>query len=351
MRPHGANRSVSKKWIILSAIIVVLAIIRLIIPSVILKKTNKFLATFSPNYSLHINDLRLHIFRGAYSFHGVTGKLKEDEKKFLEIDTVDVSLAWREIFKGKLKTDIEADGVRFLVIKDIKKLKAPKKEEKETAKRKLFPLKIERFDLHDGSLTLEGYEALDEKTHFTINDINGRATNLVPDDKNKLSYFNITAKIVDPDAILKVAGELNMTADPLQWDFDAELRNFHLNLMNPYFKKHMPLSFTKGTLDLYSEVISKEGKMKGYAKPFIRELDVVANKEHFKNAKHFGFELISALGNLILREKKTKSVATKMEFTFDKKFQLNTGKTIKKAIQHGFEQQLSPGIDDQYKLE
>lgn len=350
MSSKRGHKSISKKWIVIAIIFFVLILIRLILPSILLKKTNRLLATFSPNYSMHIDNLRLHILRGAYSFHGITGTLKEDKKQFLEIDTIDVSLAWREIFKGKLKTDIEADGVRFLLIKDIKKLKAPKKEEKETAKKKLFPLKIERFDLHDGSITLEGYEALDEKTHFTINDINGRATNLVADDKNPLSYFNLTAKIVDPDATLKVAGELNMKADPLKWDFDAELRNFHLNLMNPYFKKHMPLSFTKGTLDLYSEVLSEEGKVKGYVKPFIRELDVVANKEHFKNAKHFGFEIISALGNLILREKKTKSVATKMDFTFDKKFQINTGKTVKKAIQHGFEQQLSPGIDDQYKL-
>ncbi len=351
MRPQGAKRSVSKKWIILTIILLLLIMLRLILPGVILKKTNKILAAFSPNYSLHIDDLRLHIFRGAYSFHGITGLMKEDQKKFLEVDTIDVSLAWRDLFKGQMNTDIVADGARFLLIKDIKKLKIPKKEEKETARSKLFPLKIERFDLHDGSITLEGYEALDEKTHFTINDINGRMTNLVPDDKNALSYFNLTAKIVDPDATLKVAGSLNSKASPLKWDFDAEMRNFHLNLMNPYFKKHMPLSFTKGTLDLYSEVISEDGKMKGYVKPFIRELDVVANKEHFKNAKHFGFELISALGNLILREKKTKSVATKMDFTFDKKFKLNTGKTLSKAIQHGFEQQLSPGIEDQYKLE
>lgn len=340
-----------KKFIVLAVVFVILLVIRLILPSYILKKTNKTLAEFSPVFSIHIDKLGIHIIRGAYSFHGITAVLKDDHKKFLDIEDIDVSLAWREVFKGKLVTDIETNKLKFLLIKDIKKLSVPKKDDAKDVKDKLFPLEITRFDLKDASITFEGYESLNEKDFLTISNINGRITNLKPTDKNPLSYFNLTANMLDPEATLKLAGELNQMKMPMIWDLDAEIRNFHLNLMNPYFKKHMPLSFTKGTLDLYSEAQSTEGKVKGYLKPFIRELDVVANKEQFKNAKHFGFEMLSALANLILRESKTKSVATKIDFTYDKKLNFNVGKSISKAVKHGFEQQLSPGIDDQYKLQ
>lgn len=350
MNTHRPGKGPSKKVLVLGIVIAVLIGIRIILPSFVLKKTNQFLADFSPEYLVHIEDLKLHILRGAYSFHHITGTLKDDKKKFLEIDSVDVSLAWRELFKGELVSDIETAGLKFLVIKDIKKLKPPEKDDRDKAKNKLFPLRIARFDLRDSSLTFEGIESLDNKTHFTISDINGRISNLNPENKETTSFFNLTAKIVDPDATFKAAGSVDFNAKPIQWDLDAEVRNFRLKLMNPYFKKHLPLSFTSGTLDLYSEVQSKDGPVIGYVKPFARELDVVANKENFKSAKHFGFEIISALGNLIFREKKTKSVATKVDFTFDKKLNFNMKKTLSKAIEHGFEQQLSPGIEDKLKL-
>jgi hypothetical protein len=345
-----AAKKKKKVLLVIVSIVVILIVLRIALQPILLKKANKFLATFSPVYSVHIDKISLSIFTGGYQFKKIIAELKEDKKKFLEIEGIGVSMAWREIFKGRLVTDIEVTGVKFLVIKDIKKLQPPKTEEKSKAKKQLFPIDIERFDLKDSSITFEGYESMDEKNYLTINDINGRMTNLTPNEKNPLSYFNLKANMLDPDATLKLAGALNMIKKPIVWDLDAEIRNFHLNLMNPYFKKHLPLTFTKGTLDLYSEAQSKEGTVKGYVKPFIRELDVVANKEKFKSAKHFGFEAITAIANLVLREAKTKSVATKVDFTYDKKLNFDSGKVLSKTLKHAFNQQISPGIDDQYQL-
>lgn len=351
MKGNGPGRGRSKTTLLLGIALAVLIGFRLSLPSFLLKKSNQFLAEFSPEYSLHVSDLKLHIIRGAYSFHGITGILKDDGKKFLEVETIDVSLAWREIFRGKgLVSDLVITKMKFLLIKELEKLKLPKKDKRENVINKLFPLRIERLDLRSGSLTFEGIEALDDKTHFTITDINGRMTNLTPKNKEDLSYFNLTAIIVDPDATFKAAGALHLNTRPVEWDLDAEMRNLRLNLMNPYLKKHLPLTFTSGTMDIYTEALSTNGTIKGYIKPFARELDVVANKEKFKNARHFGFEIISALGNLILREIKTKSVATQIDYTFDKKLKFNMKKTLSKAIEHGLEQQLSPGIEDKLQL-
>lgn len=45
-----------------------------------------------------MEDLGISIIRGAYRFEQMTGKLKGDEKTFLSIKSVDVSIAWREVF-------------------------------------------------------------------------------------------------------------------------------------------------------------------------------------------------------------------------------------------------------------
>lgn len=340
---------INKKMVFFALIVISLIIVRAALPSFLLKRANKFLADFSPTYALHMNDLDISIIKGAYRFQGITGKLKENDKKFLSVNVVDVSIAWREIFKGRILTDIQVEKGDLLVIKNISKLSPPKKEAKDI-KETFFPVKVERLDLKNINLTFEGYESIKGDQFLTVSNINGRVTNLTPTKDFPLSFFVISANVVDPEARFNFAGELNQTLTPLEWNLDMELRDFNITVMNPYFKRHLPLTFTKGSLDLYSEVFSTEGKIKGYIKPFFKGIDVVANKENFLGAKHFGVELLTALSNLILRESKTKSVATVVDFTMDKKLNFKMGKSISKAIKHGFKQQIRPGIEDRYNI-
>jgi hypothetical protein len=344
-----ASKFTQKKYLIPTLILVVFIVIRLALPSFLLKKANESLAGISPQYAIHIGDLSLSILRGAYTFIDISGQLTEKNKKFLTIKEIDVSIAWREVFKGKILTDIKAGNIDFLVIKDIKQLTPPTKD-KSGVRNTLFPVEVSRLDIINAGFSFEGYESFSGKELFKVDKINGRITNLTPTQNNRLTYFNLVATIIDPTTQFKIAGEANQLETPLVWDLDLEVKDFHLNTLNPYFLKHLPLTFTKGTLDVYSEAQSKKGIVKGYVKPFIRELEVIANKEHFISLKHFGFEMISALANLMLRESKTKSIATKFEFTYDKKLNFKIAKSLSKALGHGFIQQLSPGIEDQYNL-
>lgn len=321
----------------------------MVLPSLLLAKTNKYLNTFSPNYSFHINDLDISFFRGAYRFEEVIGRLKSSGEIFLTIKTVDISMAWRELFKGRILTDIKIDHLDFLVIKDIEKLSSLKKESKE-AKETLMPVEIERVDLMDSSIAFENYKSISDNSNLKITQLNGSITNLTPTQKMPISYFNLRAKLIDMSSIFHLVGELKSLNKPIVWKIDAEVRDFKITSLNPYLKKHMPLTFTAGTLDLYSEMKSEKGKVEGYVKPFLREIDVIANKEHFISAKHLGIEIVTAIINLVLRESKTKSVATVIDFTYDKKLTIKKTKAAGKALEHGFEQQISPGIEGRYHL-
>lgn len=339
-----------KKFLIPASIFLLLLIARAVLPSYVLKKTNQLLATFSPVISFHVADMDISIIRGAYRFEQVVGTVKDTNQTFVKIKSIDVSVAWREIFKGKLLTDIVAEKLDFLLIKDFKKLMSQKRESKKV-KNKIFPLKIERFDLIDSSLALEQVKSFTDSSHFKISNIDGRVTNLTPNENLPLSFLNLTANAVDPNAKFKIVGKINQLKKPMAWDVDIEVKDFNLKMLNPYLKRNVPLTFTKGSADVYSEVNSDEGVMRGYIKPFLRDLDIIASREKFGSVKQIGVELITALANIILDEPKTKSVATILDFTYDKKFQLNKRKGVSKAIQHGFKQQLSPGIEERYNLQ
>ncbi len=338
-----------KKFYIPTIIIAALIIFRILLPQILLHQANKFLSEFSPTYYLHMEDLDISIIRGAYSFEDVTGNLKGDDKRFLSIKTVDVSIAWREIFRGKIVTDIVTENVDFLFLKDMSKLSPPKEEAKDV-KDTLFPVKVETVDLRNARVVFEEYPALADESRLKIEKINGRITNLTPDEDDKYSNFNLGASIQGSSELVFI-GTLNMTQTPTLWDVDVEMKDFDLSSLNGVLKRNLPLTFTKGKMDLFAEAQNdSSGKMKGYIKPFVRDIDVVANKEKFEGIKHFFFEIGTALANLILRDSKTKSVATYVDFTYDKQFNVSTGQGIENAIANGFKEKLKPGIEDKYKM-
>lgn len=342
-----------KKFIIPASIFVFLLVVRAIMVPVAQKELNKFLATFSPTLYFHMDDLDIHIIRGAYSFDGITGKVKGQKRDFLKIDKVDVSIAWREIFKGKIVTDIEVTGPDFSYTKELQKAIAasPKKEDQATtAKNKLFPVRVERVDVKDGAVTLDDYPSLEKDKKFNVTNIEGRITNLTADKKFPLSFFNLKATLFG-NSVVKTTGHLNTLAKPMEWDFDGEMRGFELKTANNFLKHKVPLTFTKGKLDLYAEAESTHGKIEGYVKPFMKNLDVIKTNEHFKGPKHWFIEVATALGNLILRTSDTKTVATKIPFSMDKGgVHVESGKALDEAIENGFEQKLAPGIEDKYEI-
>lgn len=337
-----------KKFYIPAIIITVLIVFRILLPQILLYQANKYLNEFSPTYSLHMEDLDISLLRGAYSFEEVTGKLKEDNKTFLTISMVDVSIAWRHIFKGRIVTDIVTDNLYFLFLKDMSKLSSPKKEATDV-KDTLFPVKVESVDLRQAQIVFEEYPSLDDSSRLKITNINGRITNLTPSEGNPLSNFNLTAALQGSSETVFI-GELNLLKKPMLWDVDVELKDFDIASLNPVLKRKLPLTFTKGRLDLFAEAKNTNNIIKGYIKPFLKDVDVVANKEKFIGIKHFGIEILTALGNLILRDSKTKSVATYLDFTYDGTFHADADQGISKALEHGFERKLTPGIEDKYHM-
>lgn len=339
-----------KKRFIIPAIIVVLAIVaRMILPEYLLRKTNTFLAEFSPVYSLHLEDFDLDLWRGAYRFEGITGKLKENNDQFVRIKYVDVSIAWRELLNRRILTDIKISELDFHIIKDMSRLSPPKKEGKDI-KETLFPVQVDRVQIVNSNLTFDEIPSLTENKRFELKKVNGTITNLTPTKHFTNSNFSLKANVLESSDLV-VDGAVNLLKEPLAWDVDFEIKNFDLTKMNPYLKKSIPLTFTKGEMDLYAEAMSKDGITRGYIKPFLKKLEVIGKEESFSGIKHFGAEVLAALSSSILKDAKTKTVATILGFDYDGELHLKTGQSLSKALEHGFSQRIKPGIDRKYQLD
>ena len=343
-----------KTQIILLVIFAVLLIIRLALPAVALRELNKILADFSPAYQFHITDLDLSIIRGAYRFEGFKGTIPKREEPFLYAESVDISIAWRDLFKGKVTTDIVADGVRFVLTDDfLNAVKSAPEKPQDDAKdlgNTLFPLKVSRIDLKNSEIKIGSIANLPEALQLRISQIEGRMSNVTPDPTNPLSIVTLKGTALDKSDI-KGFGQLNLTREDKPWYVAVEMYQFPITQLNPWLKSLVPFTFLSGKGDVFAEVKSEHGEIEGYGKPLVKGLAFVGNSDDFKSFKQFGIEITGAAANLLLRRADDRTVATRIEFSYRQgKFDWDLGKAISESIQHGFGESIKPGIENRYEL-
>ena len=336
-------------------VVILLIIARITAPRIILQKTNAYLEEFSPTYKGHIGDLDLSIIRGAYKLKDFELTLKDKKaEKFANAELIDVSVAWREIFRGHLVTDLDLRKIDVVLTKKVmeafKTAKEQSKKDTKEAANKLFPVRIERVDIKDSSIEVADILSIPEPERWKLTQIKGRASNLTASESSPISLVSVQGKLFNQAAV-QVVGNLNLMEEPPMWDVDVQMKDFNLPNANGVLKKELPLTITSGTLDLYGEVISKNDRIEGYMKPFMHNADIIADKESFKGFKHAAFEVGTAAANLFFRTAKDRTVATKVKFSYDKDgFKINSLDAIAEAFKNGFSEKLPEGIDEEISL-
>lgn len=336
------------------ATLVLLIAVRILAPPLILKQINKGLAEASPVYAMHIDRLHLSLLRMAYRFEGLQAKLKSDDTIFAEVEWIDVSIAWSELFRGRVLTDVVAQNGRFIlgpkVIADSKSPEAKPKEDAKNVADSLFPVRVSAITLRQSAVQFGEFLHQPDSPLWRIANINAMVTNLTPTLKVPFTFFTLRGTMLD-SSVLKLAGKAKRLDDPLAWEVDAELNDFDLVRANPLLVLAIPLSFSAGHLDMYSEVRSEQGKIEGYVKPFFKKAHVIGDKSDFKGIKHFAIEVVAAIGNAVLRRSKDETLATKVPFYYEGgNLKVRTDVAIDKAIDHGFGKPISKGLEDNVNL-
>ncbi|WPU64107.1 DUF748 domain-containing protein [Peredibacter starrii] len=338
--------------------------LRMILPSLMVAVANNRLKKESPNFSFHIDDIDLAIIKGKYTIEGITGTMKSNGQQFMSISSVNADVPWKNIFDGKIITDIVVNRMNVTASQKlidtakkektrIKELLAEKKKEDkdkdEDDKKKESRLNVKVFKLNDSNITIQDLLSFKGKETRTISNINVIASNLTPSDKNPVTNFVMTADVFGP-APLKVGGIATLKTEPLQWDVNSELKKFDLRTLNPLVREKVKAYIHKGKLDLYAEAKSQMGKIEGYVKPFVSKfkMDTPEGGFDFKgSAAKEGGNLVK----LLLTDSEAKTLATVFPFTFTNKMKYEIIPPLKKAVEHKAKQNIKPGIENRIQLE
>jgi hypothetical protein len=351
MEVRGHRHWYQKKRFIIPLFVVLLIVgASFVLEPLALKKANEVAATANPEFKGHIDDLDISLFKGAIELEGVTATLKKNGREFLKIDDVAVDLDWKRLFQGQILLDVVIDHFNVLFKNDI--VEAAKRLPKAEKKEMKTNFKVAEILIRDSKVTMLDYMGLEKDKHFEIKKIHGAIRNLTQKKNTELATYDIGATLTGKDMI-KLTGNLDIASEPPRWDVNAKLKDFHLTSTNKDLRKLLPLDYKHGTVDIYSEAKSENGKIYGYVKPFLNDVVYTGNSDEYKNAKHFILEVVGSFANWTLENHKKESVATRVPFIYkDGAFSVESGEAIKDAVEHGLLENklVHRGIEKKYKL-
>jgi hypothetical protein len=322
----------------------------------LLKYCNNSLANMKGYYG-HINDIDVSLYRGAYQINEMfVNKVDSASKKqteFFKVKNIDLSVEWKALFHGSFVGEFIFNTPKIIFTRNKTELGDVKKDTTDFRKvlKDLMPLKVNRIEINDGSIHYVDNSA-SPKVDVSLQQTYVLAQNLknVVDEKEVLpSPVVARANVYGGTFTLNM--KMNALAKKQTFDLNAELKGADLVSLNDFFKAYGNFDVNKGTLGLYTEFASKEGKYKGYVKPIIKDLDV-AGPEDRKDAflQKIWEAVIGGVGT-VLKNPKKQQVATKVpiEGEFGKSI-TDTPEAIWELIRNAFIQALMPSIDDQISL-
>jgi len=339
---------------ILAFLVLSIVVLRLMLPGILLRYVNKQL-TLIDGYNGHVDDIDVSLYRGAYTIQGIRldktgGKIPVP---FFSAESIDVSIEWRALFHRRIVAEIIANRPVLNFVK------GPNKETSQTkidtdwkvVIDHLIPFKLNRFEIDDGEIHYRDFYST-PKVDVLAKDVQVVAENLTNANHAKDSLpstVNGTASLYDGKVTL------NMKIDPLSktptFDANAKMTTLTLSKINDFLKAYGNFDVEKGTFSLYTEAAAKDGRIRGYTKPVIKDMQVVSWKEDKDQPLKFIWESVIELVGWILNNKEKDQIATKASFEGNiKDPHVDVWSTIGQLLRNAFIQALYPSIENSISL-
>ncbi len=343
-----------KPFIAFVTVIALLVIIRLCMPYVLLyyitQKINKI-----PEYKAKIADIDIHLYRGSYTIKNLQlWKINKNiSVPFLKVRSIDLSVQWEPLLHGKFVAKIWIDHPIINFVID------PKGHNDQLSINKiwidvaksLFPLNFNYISVQEGTVSFRNFSGHPPFNIFLEN-IRLHIHNIQNANKSSLSLpstFDMTAFTADK-AQVKVQGKFNAFKKEPTFYLEGRVENMRLQTLKSFLKFYSGLSVKSGDFSLYTEINAANGNVKGYAKPFVKNLNITSPKG--ASPLEMIYNGAASLAAKVFENPRQKTVAT--QINFEGKIEdpdTSILPIIFYALRHAFIQSLLPQIDHTIQVE
>lgn len=309
----------------IQAILVLAALLlalHLALPSLLRDYLNDKLADMG-DYRGEISEVDLAWWRGAYRIDGlhIVRKDRDLPVPFAAIASIDLSVSWRALWEEReivAEVVFEQPELNFVDGGD-------KEEDSQSGAgtdwreqlEKLLPITLDELRLVDGRMSFRNFQS-DPKVNVAVSDIQAsfhNLTNVSGDDGTRVARFTGTGLLQGHAPI-----EAQAAFDPFKdfYDFDLRLRARDIDLteLNELAGAYGKFDFKAGSGDLVVEASAEQGRLNGYIKPLLHDVEVfdwqqdVSNddKGFFRSA----WEALVGAGETVLKNQQRDQFATRV---------------------------------------
>jgi hypothetical protein len=281
--------NLAKRWWfwILVVVVAAIVVVHLYLAIWVRDYVNRKLSEI-PDYRAHVEAVTLHLWRGAYQIHHI--KIEKVSGRvpvpFFSAPLVDLSVEWKTLFQGSFvgEIDFHRPELNFVNGRTKAEQQAAVNEPWTQKIKQLFPLKFNRFAVHDGEVHYRDFST-DPKVDVVVDRIQMVATNLT--NSKKLSKTLIAELQAEGRPLREGKGRCQMSLDPYApkptFALNLELTEIPLTRLNDIARAYGHFDFQSGTLRLATQLESKNGSFTGYVEPVFDNMNIGTAENAEKN--------------------------------------------------------------------
>ena len=309
-----------------------------------------------PGYRAHVAAVTLHLWRGAYQIHNIDIKKTGGEVPvpFFSAPLVDFSVQWHAlIFEHAAVGNIEIQRAKMNLVN------GPTKESQQAPVdapwaqkiKQLYPLKINRFAVHDGEIHYRDFSR-EPKVDVVFDRVQMVAVNLT--NSKKLSKSLIADIRMEGRPLRTGNARAQISLDPYAarptFALNLEVDNVPVVKLNDFAKAYGGFTFKDGIFRMATETSAKEGGYQGYIEPVFDHM-VIFNEKSAQNPATFVWEAILGTLTEIVRNYSKDRFGTKVPFsgTFEHP-QPDIFATVFNAFRNAFVQAFSGKLENWKKI-
>lgn len=338
-----------KTLITLLVFIAVLGTIRAFMPMGAKWYINRQLSQLD-DYRGSVGDVDIALIRGGFQMQDVrifkgTGNVPVP---FLAARQVEISLQWREVLRGKLVSEISLLRPEVNFVDGPTPKQSQKKVDSNWREviEDIVPVTINRLEIRDGEIHFRNL-ARKPPVDIYMKNIDAEAHNL-SNTAGRPGTLPASLKargIAMNHAPFKLDVHLNALAEPIDFDLNSELRDLKLTELNDFFRAYAGVDIESGKLSVATEMAAKDGKLAGYIKPIMNNLDVVELDEDTRKGP-FALFWQSLTGTLadVLQSDDTQGAKIPIKGSL-RKPATDVLSGLGSALKHAFDEPLRPGLE------
>ena len=308
-----------KLVIVLASIVAVLVAVRLALPDIVERFANRKLAALEA-YDGHVGDIDIHLWRGAYSIDDIV-ITKTGAKRpvpFFKARRVDFSVEWRSLLKGRVVAEAHFNSPEVNLVQGRTDAEDQLGQDENWNARlgELFPFRFNTIEGTNGTVRFlaPGINTRDAITAHNVNGQISNLTNVTPTGKETFAGFKVNAEVLD-GAPAVINGSVDPFARKPTFDVNMEVKKVQLPQVNPWLREFIKADAEAGKFELYMELAAADGKFKGYAKPFLEDVDMYRSGEPEKNPLKRVWEGFLDFAANVLENQEEDQVAARIPFT------------------------------------